>query len=1340
MASAPYAPFPPTPKEGEHCASGIENSSKKVKAATDGQPFRQQENPLASASLLSVISTQWLQPLISLGAKKIIEKEDVWPVCRSDSCLTLSPRFEAAYGSTDRQDGNDNNHSSGDTKAKLTRSRVARALIKTFRRELLIVCAQYTIYIGTMTLQPFISQAVLDFLNDRDNVFGIQSGYALVALMTVVSFFGVTCLNYGVFVLSRVGINMRSVMMDAVYTKSLRLSCVGRQEYTTGEITTLMSVDSERLFHGAMTSPWAFFAPLAFVVTIVLIACLFDIVSAVCGLVLLVVIMTTSIHLGNRIGQLQDQLLLVVDERVRVTSESLQGIRVMKFYGWEDSLASRVQKIREVEIQLYRRFHRFQMLNAALLFLTPVFLAGVVIGAYVPTRGNLTVTEVYTLIAIVNISRLGVNMFPEAVAALSQAGVTFGRLDKFLASDEVEADPPSSADHQTVGSIVVKDGQFEWPTTNPVAVTGADEAIPVADKRGNVPQVDVGFRLIGVNLEINAGSMVMIVGSVGAGKSSLLNALLGEMTLVHGSMARHGEIAYVSQQAWIRNANVKDNILFEASFDPYRYSQVLQATQLAQDLDALPGGDHTEIGERGINLSGGQKARVSIARALYRSNYDILMLDDPLSAVDPHVAHAIFEQSIMGLAKEKTRLLVLNSHYDLLKHADKVVVVRDGRIVGDGSYDEIVSQFPELTVEGSAVSHQTSAKSDEADSEKQSVEKPPADQSNGTDTDVAAPSASGESRLVQEEDRVKGKVTGQTYKAYFDETGYNGLAVVAVIVVVYSLSQASRVIVDWWPGNWARNMPRDGIDPTYSGTRFGMLFLGFIVLCTLLTIGRGLLVLESCIRSSANLHNELFRRVLSAPVNLFFDVTPMGRILNRFSNDLDQLDSQLAVQYQGLLQNLGVFLGSLAVCAATSLWVALSYLPMLVIFVVTGLYFKKTSREVKRLDGITRTPIFNLFGETLGGLTTLRAFRMQDKFVQLNRAAIDENTSFYLGYWSTGRWLAVRFDWLSVVVIFVVTLYVVVSKGQIGAVLAGISLTYSLMLTSIVQTVVRSMDTTDNCMTSVERLLYFRGIPTEDDSSSAAVTPAWPSSGTIQFRNLHLKYRPELPLVLRGVNMEISAGQKIGICGRTGAGKSSLMIALFRICEFEAGTVMIDGVDIQTVGLGRLRRSLAIIPQDPVLYSGSLRSNLDPFEQYSDDDIWTSLKRVHLAESVLKWGSGLDFVVSECGDNLSVGQRQLVCIARALLKNSKIVVLDEATANVDSATDNLIQTTIQETFVTNTVLTIAHRIHTIMHCDRIAVMDAGQVVEFGSPKELLQQPTTIFSSLVNRSAAKTQLD
>uniref|UniRef100_H3H5U8 Uncharacterized protein n=1 Tax=Phytophthora ramorum TaxID=164328 RepID=H3H5U8_PHYRM len=1079
-----------------------------------------------------------------------------------------------------------------------------------------------------------------------------------------------------------------------------------------------MSVDTERVFHFVAHGPWLVMGPLGFAISIMLVGVLFDFYSSIAGAVVLIAVMVLSVQQGDRIARLQKQLLQVIDERVKVTSEALQGVRVMKFYAWEDSLAQRVNKLRVREVALLRKFHLYQVVNSVMLFVTPTYLSGVTLGLYVLTRNRITVVEAFTLIAMVNICRTALSQLPQAIGGYSKAKISFARIDEFLLADEIVAQslqPPSSPARALVagargstskGCISVRDASFRWPDMAPtegvLVVTSAIDEPKVDDGSHEVSALSTddkgrallgehvyanaqqnfsnretpGFRLEGVNLEVERGSLVMIVGRVGSGKSSLVNAILGEMPRTSGVLDIGGRVAYVSQDTWIRNATLRDNILFEQEYDAELYARVLDASQLAMDLRALPNGDSTEIGERGINLSGGQKARVAIARAMYRTGTDVLILDDPLSAVDPHVAHAIFDKCIVGLAGEQTRLLVLNSHYDLLPYADLVVVMNDGVIAAQGSYVDVVARFPHLGVHESRIGDDNTAKATEETFVEDDIDpmfKPPRESESAQKTTESPVETKEETndavlagKLVQSEDRVRGTVSTRVYKTYFDESGFNGIVVFVVLAIAYCIAQTSRTVVDWWPGHWARTLKQHMDDLTYSSTDLGMWYLGLIILCSVLTMMRALMMIEACVRTSQSLHDELFRRVLRAPITRYFDVTPMGRILNRFSNDLDQMDSILPQEYQVLFQNVSLALGSLVVSAFASYWIGISYIPIFFIFLWTGEHYKKTSCEVKRLEGVTRTPVYNLFGETLSGLATIRAFRMQSKFAARNREVVDTNSNLYLTYWCTSRWLATRLDLLSVVIIFIVTLYLVSTKGQVGAMTSGISLTYSLMLTSVVQWVMRAVDRTDNAMTSVERLLFFRQIESEDDSgstvaqllhaeyqSTGSTTASWPSRGTIRFDQLCLRYRPELPLVLKGVDMDVAAGEKVGICGRTGAGKSSLMVALFRICDFDSGRVLIDDVDISSISVRELRRSLAIIPQDPVLFSGPLRENLDPFHEYSDERLWAVLKQVHMADKLRRWGSGLDFEVAEGGDNLSVGQRQLLCIGRALLKDSQ---------------------------------------------------------------------------------------
>ena len=992
----------------------------------------------------------------------------------------------------------------------------------------------------------------------------------------------------------------------------------------------------------------------------------------------------------------------ITEERVKITSEVLQGIRVMKYYAWEASMVKRVEKVRHEELQQLSKFMYYRVFNLSFLFLSPVFASAVILVIFLAQDGELDVKTIFTMLTFVNISRLAVAILPMSVSALSEARISLKRTDDYLKYDELNEQQQLPFDDNSC-PIRVKGGTFAW--SKPESHTLEEKQLQHHVLRN-------------IDLSIPQGSLIMIVGSVGSGKSSLFSALLGEMHKISGESRLCGKVAYVSQEPWIRNDTVQRNIVFGHTMERRWYENVVKAAQLGPDLRILAHGDQTEIGERGINLSGGQKARISLARAVYHHEADVLLMDDPLSAVDVHVAQGLFDECINGLASSKTRLLILNSHYHFLPQADRIIVMSDGQIVGEGSFADVSRAFPHLSVQ----EHRNSVPGTE---DQVKPETPAA-----SDADSVA---EGGDTLVKEEDRERGAVSSNTYVAYFDNLGINGAVVFGVILFVFSLSQALRIGVDWWQGEWAQ-AEESKRDDRHSTSYYAWIFTGLILVTTVLVVGRSFMFMRVAIQCSRNLHHELFRRVLRAPITRFFDITPVGRVLNRFSRDLDQVDTILPEFFLQFLQNAFVVLGVFIVCAFASWWIVLTYIPMIVLFVLTKNFFEKSSRELKRLEGITRTPIFSSFSETLNGLHTIRAYGMNDRFGAANRHSIDDNSRFFFAFWAAGRWLALRLDWLSALLITVVSTALVLTKGTIDPAVAGLALVYSLSLTSVLQWSVRVANMTENTMTAVERLMYYRTIQVEADDHCPEHDPpaSWPAEGVIEFVDLRLRYRPELDLVLKGITLSIKAGEKIGICGRTGAGKSSLMVALFRIAELDqGGTIFIDGVDISKIGLYTLRSKLAIIPQDPVLFSGNLRENLDPFGEHSDAEMWTVLKKVHLTQLVKADMLGLDLIIAERGENLSVGQRQLLCIGRALLRKSKIIVMDEATANVDLMTDNLIQRTIRESFTNQTVLTIAHRLDTIINSDRIVVLDNGQVAEFDSPRVLMENQNGLFRALAH---------
>ncbi|CAK4207507.1 unnamed protein product [Aphanomyces euteiches] len=1060
--------------------------------------------------------------------------------------------------------------------------------------------------------------------------------------------------------------------MDCVYLKALKLAGYAKRSMTSGEIVTLSSVDSERLFQGFLLGPWVIVAPVNVAVIFVLIGFTLGYIVGIVGGVVMALLLYVGYTTATTAGTIRHEILKLQSERVKLTNEILQGVRVVKLYAWESFLEDQVAAIREQELILLKKFQYARVLNTVALSIAPTLSLALCLVVYIALGNNLTPSLAFTTLAYMNVARFPCIVFATAILFASEALASCRRIGDFLLADEIDDTKRIEAGDAAV--IEIQDGNFSWH----VGPNNCQE------NGENVDSAATPVTLNNINLSIKPKSLTIIVGAVGSGKSSLISAILGEIHQVSGSRRVAGRISYVCQEAWIQHASVKDNILFADEYDQARYDRVLSACQLKPDLAILPEGDATEIGERGINLSGGQKARVSIARAMYRENADIYLFDDPLSALDVHVAGAVFQDCIQNLLADKTVILVLNSHYHFLPKADRVLVMEDGRIVGDGSFDVIKEKFQHLN-----------SFDDDVAKEDYVVVIPQAEASEATNKNGI---------LVQKEDRAIGAIASSIYVTYFKSTGWNGLVVIVMIVVAFSISQATVVLTDWFMGYWAAHPGHNVRD--------------VIVYCALALVSIVLMWGRS--------------KVIQAPVNTFFDVTPVGRVLNRFSSDLDQVDSILPYYGVLVLQFGFQIAGVVVVCAATSPYILIVYVPLVWLFQKIQVFYNRTSAELKRLESISRTPVINLISETINGITTIRAFDMTRYFAAKSRQVLDHNQSYFMVYRTSSRWLQMRLDWVSTVVLAGVSFISVASKSSIGVTAAGLGLTYASQMSAFLSRVTMSSSMVENIMTCVERLEHYNSLDTEGDKcQETVVAPAqWPAQGTISFESYSMRYRDHLDLVLRDVSFVANSGEKVGICGRTGSGKSSLMAALFRMVEAATGCIKIDGIDISQVNLHALRSRLTIIPQDPVLFSGSLRFNIDPSKQVADADLWNVLKKVHLADCL---EGGLDFQVAEKGSNLSVGQRQLLCIARALLRQSRVVVLDEATANIDLESDRLIQQTIKECFRDVTMLIIAHRLDTIIDSDRILVMDRGSVIEYDSPQVLLAKEGGAFAELAKQA-------
>ncbi|GLE08118.1 hypothetical protein PINS_up019080 [Pythium insidiosum] len=1017
-------------------------------------------------------------------------------------------------------------------------------------------------------------------------------------------------------------------------------------------------------------------------------------------------------------------------------------------------MAFRGDELKKLETYIYARSASITLFSAIPSMVTVAsFLTYVLLG------NILDVGTALTSLALFNILRFPLFMLPQVLNSIVEASVSVERLrDYFMEEERVRV---GTGDLKEVGVQIV-DADFAWETAQPATLpqTSSDTS-EVSDASGSsfstsAPVSGLNVSVSGqeladsvelptlrhIDLDLRSGELCAIVGHVGAGKSTLLSGVLGDAKCARGSVAVRGSIAYVSQQPFIQNATVRDNITFGMPFDQKRYDEAVRVSSLKKDLAILPGGDLTEIGEKGINLSGGQRTRVAIARAVYQ-DADVYVLDDILSAVDSHVGHDIFTQCIKEKLRNKLVLLVTHG-LTFLNQCDRVIVLERGVIVESGTYDtlmakpggiltDLVAKYKEhdqgdsMTIE--EVEDQLAPVDDELDGDEEDLRLDSRSRTSSTRSDITH-----EGELVQDgqllvdEDRSVGDVAWDVYKVWINAFG--GIPAGLYIIFIFVVVQGINLLSTFWLSYWSENAEQHQDSQMF----YLYVFIGLNAAYAVALYVRAIATYIRGLRASKILFKGLLGRILRAPTS-FFDTTPIGRIVNRLSKDVYTVDEGIPATWSQLFNTLISVMATLITISYVTPMFMVILLPVMVGYYLSQRYFIKTSRELQRLDSISRSPVFALLSETLDGLPTIRAYSAEEKFAARNEELLDRNQRAYFLNFAVNCWLALRLEFAGTLVASFAALSAVLAhesksaNGTAFAGLAGVSLSYAFSVTQSLNWSVRMISQLQTQMVSVERIKNYSEMETEASLTSVGKLPPkeeWPSRGEIVFRSVNLRYRPGLPRVLRNLSLSIKPREKIGIVGRTGAGKSSLVVALMRLVELDSGSIMIDDVNISSIGLHELRGKISIIPQDPVLFSGTVRSNVDPFDQYTDDQIWASIRRAHLNNAV----SALDSKVEEKGSNFSVGERQLICIARALLKRSRIILMDEATASIDTETDRKIQASIREEFKDCTCLTIAHRINTILDADRILVMEKGAVGEFDTPAALQKMSDGLFKSLV----------
>nr|XP_060609998.1 ATP-binding cassette sub-family C member 10 [Anolis sagrei ordinatus] len=1181
---------------------------------------------------------------------------------------------------------------------------------------------------------PLLLNLLVSFMESRKEPLSNGVMYALGLFAG--SFLGAILRNQFSYEINNTMLVVRTAVISAIYQKALRVSGSSLSGFTTGEIVNFMSTDTDRLVNFFLSFHELWSLAFQFAITLYLLYQQVG-VAFLGGLALALLLVPINKVIANRMMESNKELLKHKDVRVKLMTEFLCGMRVIKFYTWEQHFGTKVHACRARELKSLQALKYLDAVCVYLWAALPVVVSIVIFITYVLLGHQLSATKVFTALALIGMLILPLNNFPWVLNGILEAKVSLDRIQHFLelTDQDLDAYYSRAGPSDPCSLLEMHNTSFSWSTPS------YDNSEP--------QRPSTSLQLYIQDLKVAKGALIGVVGKVGCGKSSLLAAITGELR-------RQGEQVYIwnldkgfglaTQEPWIQFTTIRENILFGKEYDARFYQKVIEACALTDDLNILPAGDQTEVGENGVTLSGGQKARVALARAVYQEK-ELYLLDDPLAAVDADVANHLMQKCILGILGHKTRILCTH-RTEFLEKADILLLMDNGKIIQTGPPGEILP-LVEAASNFRRMDKRKEDKISTVDNQEEVIE-PEEEESDRA-----------KCLLKQEEEKKEGAVAFQVYKVYWVAVG---TCLAVSILFSLLLMQGSRNVSDWWLSNWISSLPPAGnttinntlflpnlqlllfspgglvspvlVSSTSNGTsdvKFYLTVYGCIAGAnSIFTILRAFLFAYGTIHAATVIHNRLLRRVVKATMT-FFDTTPTGRILNRFSSDLYCVDDTLPFVLNIFLANIFGLLGMLVMITYGLPWIGLVLLPLAVIYYSIQRYYRCTSRELKRLYSLTLSPIYTHFSETLTGLSTIRATRATDRFETENQERLELNQRCRFASNTAMQWLDIRLQMIGVAVVTAIAGIAIVQHqkklGNPG--LVGLALSYALSVTNLLSGLITSFTQTETMMVSVERTEeYATEIPIEPQEKLIQVRPDWPSQGHIEFQQVVLAYRPDLPNALDGVTFTIYPGEKVGIVGRTGSGKSTLFLALFRMVELTGGQILLDNIDTSSVGLKELRSRLAIIPQDPFLFSGTVRENLDPQGQHTDNDLYQVLEQCHL-QAVIKRMGGLDCELGERGKSLSVGQRQLVCLARALLTQAKILCIDEATASVDQKTDRLLQETIRQRFADKTVLTIAHRLNTILDSDRVLVMHAGKVAELDSPIILSQKQDSLFQHLLH---------
>ncbi|KDR78881.1 hypothetical protein GALMADRAFT_244520 [Galerina marginata CBS 339.88] len=1374
--------------------------------------------PEATANILSIITFGWITPLLSLGYARPLEAPDLYKLQPERGAAHIAQAITDSFTRRVKEaEAYNIRLANGEISPGLKgvwwsirgkrKEKEAEWRLKTGRQKASLVWAMNdsvkwwfwsagllkVVGDTAQVTSPLVVKAIIKFATEsysghmlHQPVPSIGKGIGLTFVLLAMQLVASLCTHHFFYRSMSTGVLIRGGLITAIYDRSLRLTSRARSTLTNGKLVNHISTDVSRIDFCAGFFHMAWTAPIQMIICLVLLIINLG-PSALAGFGFFILATPAQTFVMKKLFALRRKSMEWTDKRAKLLQELLGGMKVIKFFAWEIPFLDRISTYRRNEMAYIRSLLLIRAANNAVALSMPVLASVLAFITYSATGHTLEPGVIFTSLTLFNLLRLPLMFLPVSFSSIADAANATGRLYGVFEAELLEK--THTVEESIEHAIEVKGASFTWDSPPPDSEgkpgsggkkhsrliqssktkAKAKAAAAAVEKQRDADldekakdEEERVFKVRDVDLTIPRGQLVAVVGPVGSGKTSLLQGLIGEMRKTSGSIVFGGSVGYCPQSAWIQNATIRENICFGRPFEEDRYWNAVRDACLEPDLEMLPNGDLTEVGEKGISLSGGQKQRLNICRAIY-CDTDIQIFDDPLSALDAHVGKAVFQNVLQNSLSGKTRILVTHALH-FLPQVDYIYVIADGRILERGTYAELMGRGGEF----SAFINEFGSAQEEEEKEEEAEEDAIASDSREDGPKAKKEKermekmkkAVGGTALMQAEERNTGAIAWDVYKDYM-KAGH-GKVVIPMLLISLVLMQGATVVASYWLVWWQEqsfHQPQGFYMGIYAGLGASQALFMFVMGATfaLLTYF-----------ASQSLHKLAIKRVMHAPMS-FFETTPLGRIMNRFSKDIDTIDNLLGDALRMFMGTFSNILGAIILISIVLPWFLIGVFAILLAYAYAAAFYRASARELKRLDAVLRSSLYSHFSESLSGLATIRAYGEADRFRLDNEKRLDvENRAYWLTV-TNQRWLGIRLDFLGALLTFIVAMLTVGTRFTISPSQTGLVLSYILSVQQSFGWMVRQSAEVENNMNSVERIMYYAKEVEQEaphEVPDKKPPPSWPAQGRLELKNVVLNYRPELPPVLKGISMSVKAGEKIGIVGRTGAGKSSIMTALYRIVELTSGSVTLDDIDVSTIGLTDLRKSLAIIPQDPLLFSGTLRSNLDPFNLHDDATLWDALKRSYLVESskhnsvltttTLTGGDeneltpsgaqtpsgvqtpvnrfSLDTVIEDEGGNLSVGQRSLVSLARALVKNAKVIILDEATASVDYETDRKIQDTIAYEFNDRTILCIAHRLRTIIAYDRICVLDAGQIAEFDTPAQLYEKADGIFRGMCERSS------